>query len=195
MKKLMIAFVCSIGVGLAMMASPAQVCDDNNAVAAQGGNSVHSVIGKSVTHGRNLIKHEWKMKKIDFSKVNAPRRIGYGWGSSDPLTKDTTRFRIITKTVFIISDPVPGPPIIRPNGPFPKPGGNGDVLRSGHHSSGSPSGRPNEIRPGQVVAEINTFDGVQAGHIIHDPVPVKDKDGNAHTNGYSGPDIIRFLDK
>ena len=189
MKKLMIAIVCSIGVGLAMMASPAQVCDDDNAIAAQGGNSVHSVIGKPVTHGRNLIKHEWKMKKIDFSKVNAPRHIGYGLGSTDPLIKDTTRSRIITKTVFIISDPVPGPPIIRPNGPFP-PEGNGDVLRSAYRPSISSSGRPDEKKPGNIDAQINTLGGVQSGHIVHDPIPVKDKDGGAHTNGRTNGFIL-----
>lgn len=76
MKKLMIAFLCCFGVGLTMMASPAQVSDDDITVDAKNKTAVQTNVSeRNNASTRQLIKHEWKMKKVDFSKMNGPRRI------------------------------------------------------------------------------------------------------------------------
>ena len=46
MKKLVIAFVCSIGVGLGMMACPAQECDDNITMDAKNKNTVQTKVSE-----------------------------------------------------------------------------------------------------------------------------------------------------
>ena len=108
MKRLFLFIVLFVGVGFAMMGSPAQVCDDN------GGNDKIGTAVQSVTntpmapvHQGRDIKHEWKVKKnVDFTKTK--RTITFGsWFD---------RFRVSTlKTItskqygpiFIILKPKP----------------------------------------------------------------------------------------
>ena len=78
MKKLILSMLFCVGVGLSMMASPAQVCGDDNG----GGKSIKSITRladrneAAVHHGRDIIKHEVKVKKnVDYSKVKAPKRV------------------------------------------------------------------------------------------------------------------------
>ena len=67
MKKVLLSLMLSLGVGFAMMGSPAQVSDDN-----AGGATVQVAANRqqpTVRHGRFPIKHEWHVKKnVEFVK-------------------------------------------------------------------------------------------------------------------------------
>ncbi len=68
MKRLMIALMCSMGVGLALMAAPAPVGDEN-----EPGNSANSQTTQSVTaqpeasmkQVPNRVKYAWKVKAMN----------------------------------------------------------------------------------------------------------------------------------
>lgn len=124
MKNLMLSLLLSVGVGFAMMGSPAQVPDDNvggkNSTAVQ---SVTATPSDAIHHGRDLIKKEWKVKKVDAAKLKAPKRVlGQRINISDIK-------KIVSRGGFeqfrIKDDPVLPPGNGRPNGG----GGLGKNLR------------------------------------------------------------------
>ena len=75
MRKLVLSFLLSCGVGLTMFASPAQVCDDDN---VQGRGNVTQVAGHVDSPVRQLpshMKHEVVVKKMDRMVKKAPKRV------------------------------------------------------------------------------------------------------------------------
>ena len=76
--------------------------------------SVPATPAGAVHHGRDMIKHEWKVKKIDATKLKAPKRV------LDKRIDITTIKHLISRGGFqqfrIKDDPVPPPGNGRPNG-------------------------------------------------------------------------------
>ena len=100
-----------------MMGSPAQVSDDiaggKNSTAVQ---SVSATPVAPIHHGRGLIKYEWKVKKMDASKLNSPKRMN---SKAQRLSLNTLKKETFTGMQIerIKDDPVPNPPGNgRPNG-------------------------------------------------------------------------------
>lgn len=118
---MMFAFVCSLGVGLAMMASPAQVCDDNTTADQTIDLVRHDA---SVRKLPTYVKHEWKTKRIDVSNIKVYKR---GVVDKDPQPEtpkiNATKFpvHIVGPIKPIIHDPHEFPPPHHGNGYFPTP--------------------------------------------------------------------------
>ena len=132
MKKMMFAFLCCFGVGLTMMANPAQVSDDNIDVDAKNTTAVQTNVSErndvSVHQTPIRIKYQLK-KKIDFSKLNGPNRINRFdidvFYEKDVSVKDKPGRK----------HPVPGGRIINPHGgggpSFPVVVNGGGFVRPG----------------------------------------------------------------
>ena len=78
MKKLIFAFVCCSAVGLTMTATPALVDDGNKASGDRSVVMVQLQEEQPVTAGQQApsrFKHEWKVKKIDVTSNDGPKRI------------------------------------------------------------------------------------------------------------------------
>ena len=136
MKRLFLFIVLFVGVGFAMMGSPAQVCDDNVG-SAEIGAAVQSATNtpKAPVHqGRDYIKHEWKVKKdVDFTKT---KRTIIWPGSRSDLFRETTQISVTSLQngpLCIILKPKP---IKKPEEPCsPSHGSDGlkNVIESGKH--------------------------------------------------------------
>lgn len=125
MKKLMIAFLCCFGVGLAMMASPAQVSDDDITVDAKNKTAVQTSVSErnGVSTHQAPVRIKYKFKKvIDFSNLKSSPTVPHR-PDFDPdkrlLEKGATKH------------PVPGGRIIIPHG-----GGSGTIVTLSEWSSG-----------------------------------------------------------
>jgi hypothetical protein len=130
MKKLMIAFLCCFGVGLAMMASPAQVSDDDITVDAKNKTAVQTSVSERngvSTHQTPLrIKHEFK-KVIDFSNLKSSPVI--------PQRPDFDPDKMLSEK-SATKHPVPGGRIIIPHGD-PGSGSRVDVTLSEWSTGGN----------------------------------------------------------
>ena len=117
MKKVVLSMLLSFGVGLSLMASPAQVSDDNNAQVVNH-SSVTAVTVQPQNHAQKTdgrIKYELPRKAINPSKLSAPKLMSpselttqeqankpRNWDSNDPFHRP--------KVCGIISDPTPPKP-------------------------------------------------------------------------------------
>ena len=75
MKKLMLSMMFCIGVGMAMMASPAQGCGDDNTVKSDRIQSATRVLNQEkarILYDRNAVKHD--IMKRQASERKAPKR-------------------------------------------------------------------------------------------------------------------------
>lgn len=111
MKKLLLSLLLCLGVGFAMMGSPAQVGDDCN--GNKGGTAVKSLTKRPLSpihQGRDYINHELKVKKIDATKV---KKNGLKRKTLDGFQLKKVASDIIIKP--IVDDPI-GPPVIGPHG-------------------------------------------------------------------------------
>ena len=79
MKKIILSFLLCLGVGFTMMGSPAQVGDDDNSSSVKSDAAVLTVTTLNekpvapVQHGNGLIKHPWKVKKINVTKLKVSK--------------------------------------------------------------------------------------------------------------------------
>lgn len=116
MRQLVLSFLLCFGVVFAMTASPAQVNDEQGG-GAKKGTVVQEVTGRPNTpahHGRDFIKHELKVKKIDAAKLKFPGKtvdFTQNFNNSKKNTKTNDRIVIVP----IISDPI-DPPVVGPHG-------------------------------------------------------------------------------
>lgn len=86
MKKVLLSMMFCFGVGLAMMASPAQGADDDNLGSnEQAVTAVSDRPAAPVHHGRDLIQFKFKVKKnFDYSKLKAPECLQLGLNAIVP---------------------------------------------------------------------------------------------------------------
>ena len=81
MKKIILSFLLCVGVGFTMMGSPAQVGDDGNSASVKSDAAMLTVTTLDekpvvpVKPCNGLIKHPWKVKKINVTKLKAPRKM------------------------------------------------------------------------------------------------------------------------
>ena len=79
MKKIILSFLLCMGVGFTMMGSPARVGDDDNSSSVKSDAAVLTVTTLNekpvapVQHGKGLIKHPWKVKKINVTKLKVSK--------------------------------------------------------------------------------------------------------------------------
>ena len=171
-----------------MMASPAQVCDDNNANGGQDETSVNLVAGKPIAHGRSFIKHEWKVKKMNLTKLNKSKR-GVIAVHNDVLPGSQPKS--FGPMITIIHDPTHDfPPFSHTNGYVPNYGlltvksmsplkphdsvcfnkSDGQLrLTSGHNSLCSPSYCVTKFGNGNGRYDTKT-NGNGFSTIVHDPI-------------------------
>lgn len=86
MKKLMLSMMFCIGVGLAMMASPAQGCGDDNTVKGDRIQSVTRVLNQErvrILYDRNAVKHD--IMKRQATERKAPNCSIEGKKNGRPL--------------------------------------------------------------------------------------------------------------
>ena len=112
MKQLVLTLLLSVGVGLTLMGSPAQVCDDNNTqnnvVVTNCENLSQDAGSMAVVQERPNIpesmvrigmKHECK-KKIDVSKQTGPNRA-----PKRMMKKKILEWKQLSMDSFVIKDP------------------------------------------------------------------------------------------
>ena len=120
MKQLILSILFSVVVGLPLMASPAEVCDGND-VQRKGTEAVVTQRPEMPRqNARPYHKFDVKVKKIDLTKLPAPKRVAPNVSSSLVQTKQglITKQRLGFLERIIHFGPVVLPDGI-PKNPFP----------------------------------------------------------------------------
>ena len=132
MKKIILSFLLCMGVGFTMMGSPARVGDDDSPANVKGESAALTVTTLDekpvvpVKPCNGLIKHPWKVKKINVTKLKAPKaKIVHRL--HDLLLCNNSNLRFITISSML------NYPVIQgiPKRPDPRKGGGTGTQSSG----------------------------------------------------------------
>jgi len=117
MRRLMIALMCSMGVGLTLMAAPAPVGEENGAGTPAGTTVIHPYTPGHDGHRCTIketpprFRQAWKIKKLMQADSNAPKLKSSCFRIED--------LELVWQLNMIKKHPIPGEREVKPNGITP----------------------------------------------------------------------------